>query len=134
MLDWFSLCLCLSNVYCFYVISPQSNVQTDTKSTHPSLPSKVLKNKALLCKPLVQNKGVSCKTQTVDCGAQTGKSNTSLALTLLVPTALLIRKNNEKTKLQNYFNPPRNTIELVFKFCCISTFRLNNYHRIIFDW
>ncbi|XP_074468770.1 zinc finger MYM-type protein 4-like isoform X2 [Sebastes fasciatus] len=32
---------------------------------------KILKNKAVLCRPLVQNKGVSCRTQTVDVGAQT---------------------------------------------------------------
>lgn len=53
----------------------QINVQTDNTDEHPSLPppTKVLKNKALLCKPLVQNKGVSCKTQTADCGAQTGR-------------------------------------------------------------
>uniref|UniRef100_A0A3P9DKG4 Zinc finger MYM-type protein 4-like n=1 Tax=Maylandia zebra TaxID=106582 RepID=A0A3P9DKG4_9CICH len=36
-----------------------------------SSPTKILKNKALLCRPLVQNKGVSCKTQTVDVEAQT---------------------------------------------------------------
>lgn len=96
----------LSNAYCFYVISAQINVQTDKKSAQPSLPSKVLKNKSLLCKPLVQNKGVSCKTQTVDCEAQTGKSNTCLPLTLVVLTALLICGNKEQTKLQNYFYPP----------------------------
>lgn len=32
-----------------------------------------LKNKSTLCTPLVHNKGVSCTTQTVDKGAQTGK-------------------------------------------------------------
>ncbi|XP_041810879.1 zinc finger MYM-type protein 4-like isoform X2 [Chelmon rostratus] len=48
------------------------SIQTDTVKAHPppSAP-KVLKNKALLCRPLVQNKGVSCKTQTVDVEAQT---------------------------------------------------------------
>uniref|UniRef100_UPI003AAF4BC3 zinc finger MYM-type protein 4-like n=1 Tax=Centroberyx gerrardi TaxID=166262 RepID=UPI003AAF4BC3 len=34
-------------------------------------PPKVLKNKALLCRPLVENKGVSCTTETVDTEAQT---------------------------------------------------------------
>lgn len=54
------------------------NVQTDTAKIHPPpspLPPsapKLLKNKALLCKPLVQNKGVSCKTQTASVEAQTG--------------------------------------------------------------
>ncbi|XP_043993625.1 zinc finger MYM-type protein 4 isoform X1 [Gambusia affinis] len=53
------------------------NVQTDTAKIHPPsspLPPsapKLLKNKALLCKPLVQNKGVSCKTQTASVEAQT---------------------------------------------------------------
>ncbi|KAM8841688.1 zinc finger MYM-type protein 4 isoform 2-T3 [Spinachia spinachia] len=42
--------------------------QTDAVSLH--LP-KILKNKAVLCRPLVQNKGVTCKTQTVDVEAQT---------------------------------------------------------------
>lgn len=52
----------------------QIGVQTDTVRAHPSPPApKVLKNKALLCRPLVQNKGVSCKTQTADSEAQTGK-------------------------------------------------------------
>ncbi|KAM3597055.1 uncharacterized protein V6R79_025494 [Siganus canaliculatus] len=44
------------------------SIQTDPVKTPPP---KVLKNKALLCRPLVQNKGVSCKTQTVDVEAQT---------------------------------------------------------------
>uniref|UniRef100_A0A3Q3VLI9 TRASH domain-containing protein n=1 Tax=Mola mola TaxID=94237 RepID=A0A3Q3VLI9_MOLML len=43
----------------------QVSVQTDTVRAPPPAP-KVLKNKALLCRPLVQNKGVSCRTQTVD--------------------------------------------------------------------
>nr|XP_020474150.1 zinc finger MYM-type protein 4 isoform X2 [Monopterus albus] len=47
------------------------SIQTDTVKPHPSPAPKVLKNKALLCRPLVQNKGVSCKTQTVEAEAQT---------------------------------------------------------------
>ncbi|XP_024151010.1 zinc finger MYM-type protein 4 isoform X1 [Oryzias melastigma] len=50
------------------------SIATETMKSHPPLPPpgiKILKNKALLCKPLVQNKGVSCKTQTVDAQAQT---------------------------------------------------------------
>uniref|UniRef100_A0A8C4GVK5 TRASH domain-containing protein n=1 Tax=Dicentrarchus labrax TaxID=13489 RepID=A0A8C4GVK5_DICLA len=43
-------------------------IQTDAVKAHPP---KILKNKALLCRPLVQNKGVSCKTQTADVEAQT---------------------------------------------------------------
>uniref|UniRef100_A0A3Q2PKT4 Zinc finger MYM-type containing 4 n=1 Tax=Fundulus heteroclitus TaxID=8078 RepID=A0A3Q2PKT4_FUNHE len=59
----------------------QMSVQTDAPKSHPpppaaaaappAAPPKLLKNKALLCKPLVQNKGVSCKTQTVSVEAQT---------------------------------------------------------------
>ncbi|MED6278963.1 hypothetical protein CHARACLAT_029500 [Characodon lateralis] len=56
--------------------SGNMGVQTDALKSQPAPappPSapKVLKNKALLCKPLVQNKGVSCKTQTVSVEAQT---------------------------------------------------------------
>ncbi|XP_029919162.1 zinc finger MYM-type protein 4 isoform X2 [Myripristis murdjan] len=47
-----------------------ASTQTDAvKMSAP--PPKVLKNKALLCRPLVQNKGVACKTQTVDTDSQT---------------------------------------------------------------
>ncbi|XP_037330501.2 zinc finger MYM-type protein 4 isoform X2 [Pungitius pungitius] len=48
--------------------SGHSGTQTDAVSGH--LP-KILKNKAVLCRPLVQNKGVTCKTQTADVEAQT---------------------------------------------------------------
>uniref|UniRef100_A0A146Z5U0 Zinc finger MYM-type protein 3 n=1 Tax=Fundulus heteroclitus TaxID=8078 RepID=A0A146Z5U0_FUNHE len=61
--------------------SGNMSVQTDAPKSHPpppaaaaappAAPPKLLKNKALLCKPLVQNKGVSCKTQTVSVEAQT---------------------------------------------------------------
>ncbi|XP_069033058.1 zinc finger MYM-type protein 4-like isoform X1 [Embiotoca jacksoni] len=47
------------------------SVQTETVKTQPPPVQKILKNKALLCRPLVQNKGVSCKTQTADVEAQT---------------------------------------------------------------
>ncbi|XP_071356047.1 zinc finger MYM-type protein 4 isoform X3 [Trachinotus anak] len=48
------------------------SIQTETVKPHPPPPGpKILKNKALLCRPLVQNKGVSCKTQTADVEAQT---------------------------------------------------------------
>uniref|UniRef100_A0A3Q3QKM4 TRASH domain-containing protein n=1 Tax=Monopterus albus TaxID=43700 RepID=A0A3Q3QKM4_MONAL len=58
----------VSDKTCFIVII---SIQTDTVKPHPSPAPKVLKNKALLCRPLVQNKGVSCKTQTVEAEAQT---------------------------------------------------------------
>ncbi|XP_038581186.1 zinc finger MYM-type protein 4-like isoform X1 [Micropterus salmoides] len=47
------------------------SIQTDPVKTYPPPGPKILKNKALLCRPLVQNKGVSCKTQTADVEAQT---------------------------------------------------------------
>ncbi|XP_072227140.1 zinc finger MYM-type protein 4-like [Leuresthes tenuis] len=50
--------------------SAHISIQTETKP-HPPSGQKVLKNKALMCRPLVQNKGVSCKTQTVDVEVQT---------------------------------------------------------------
>ncbi|XP_067341184.1 zinc finger MYM-type protein 4-like isoform X2 [Channa argus] len=48
-----------------------ASIQTETVKLHPPSGPKILKNKALLCRPLVQNKGVSCKTQTADVEAQT---------------------------------------------------------------
>ncbi|XP_053719835.1 zinc finger MYM-type protein 4 isoform X1 [Synchiropus splendidus] len=53
--------------------SARVNSQTETvqKQTQPSTGYKILKNKALLCRPMVQNKGISCKTQTVDVEVQT---------------------------------------------------------------
>ncbi|KAM7373555.1 hypothetical protein PAMP_008397 [Pampus punctatissimus] len=47
------------------------SIQTDTVKPRPPSGPKILKNKALLCRPLVQNKGVSCKTQTADVESQT---------------------------------------------------------------
>ncbi|XP_070702115.1 zinc finger MYM-type protein 4-like [Pempheris klunzingeri] len=63
-----------STVSCFQSKnSGHISIQTDSIIKAPPPPSgpKILKNKALLCRPLVQNKGVSCKTQTVDVEAQT---------------------------------------------------------------
>lgn len=56
----------------------------NVKSTYPPpLPAtKILKNKALLCKPLVQNKGISCRTQTADCQIQTDQMTPDV---LIVP-------------------------------------------------
>ncbi|XP_034560540.1 zinc finger MYM-type protein 4 isoform X2 [Notolabrus celidotus] len=47
------------------------SIQTERVRAIPPPAPKILKNKALLCKPLVQNKGISCKTQTADVEAQT---------------------------------------------------------------
>uniref|UniRef100_A0AAV2K548 TRASH domain-containing protein n=1 Tax=Knipowitschia caucasica TaxID=637954 RepID=A0AAV2K548_KNICA len=51
----------------------------------PAPSAKVMKNKALLCKPLVQNKGISCKTQTVDAEMQTDKTPNILIVPVPVP-------------------------------------------------
>ncbi|XP_018554415.1 zinc finger MYM-type protein 4 isoform X2 [Lates calcarifer] len=51
--------------------SGHMSIQTETVKPHLPSGPKILKNKALLCRPLVQNKGVSCKTQTADVEAQT---------------------------------------------------------------
>ncbi|XP_068431607.1 zinc finger MYM-type protein 4-like isoform X2 [Clinocottus analis] len=51
--------------------SGQISIQTDAVKVPPPSAPKILKNKAVLCRPLVQNKGVSCITQTVDVEAQT---------------------------------------------------------------
>ncbi|KAM3858577.1 zinc finger MYM-type protein 4-like [Diretmus argenteus] len=45
--------------------------QTDAVKAPPPPPPKVLKNKALLCRPIVQHKGVGCEVQTTDSEAQT---------------------------------------------------------------
>uniref|UniRef100_A0A3B3V7M4 Zinc finger MYM-type protein 4-like n=1 Tax=Poecilia latipinna TaxID=48699 RepID=A0A3B3V7M4_9TELE len=71
------------------------SVQTDTAKIHPPpspLPPsapKLLKNKALLCKPLVQNKGVSCKTQTASVEAQTEDAFPSV-MVLPVPVPVFV--------------------------------------------
>ncbi|KAM4538768.1 zinc finger MYM-type protein 4-like isoform 2-T2 [Odontesthes bonariensis] len=55
--------------------STHISIQTETAKPHPPHHpppgQKILKNKALMCRPLMQNKGVSCKTQTVDVEVQT---------------------------------------------------------------
>ncbi|XP_028317122.1 zinc finger MYM-type protein 4 isoform X2 [Gouania willdenowi] len=52
-------------------ISEQTSTSTETVSSPPPRGQKVLKNKALMCKPLMQTKGVSCRTQTTDGESQT---------------------------------------------------------------
>ncbi|XP_008329236.1 zinc finger MYM-type protein 4-like isoform X2 [Cynoglossus semilaevis] len=49
---------------------PLSKNSTQTETVEPQSP-KILKNKALLCRPLVKNKGVSCRLQTSDAESQT---------------------------------------------------------------
>ncbi|XP_037548988.1 zinc finger MYM-type protein 4, partial [Nematolebias whitei] len=67
------------------------HISTQTEAVKPHSPAapKILKNKALLCRPLVQNKGVSCKTQTVDGEAQTD-DNFPKILVLPVPVPVYL--------------------------------------------
>ncbi|XP_057683606.1 zinc finger MYM-type protein 4-like isoform X2 [Corythoichthys intestinalis] len=51
--------------------SPVKKTYSSTTTHSTTNSSKSMKNKALLCKPLVQNKGISCRTQTVDVESQT---------------------------------------------------------------
>ncbi|XP_035847040.1 zinc finger MYM-type protein 4 isoform X2 [Sander lucioperca] len=53
------------------VLQSKNSGHKDTVKVHPPPAPKILKNKALLCRPMVQNKGVSCRTQTADVEAQT---------------------------------------------------------------
>ncbi|XP_026204181.1 zinc finger MYM-type protein 4 isoform X2 [Anabas testudineus] len=65
------------------------SVQTETIKPHPPPRPKILKNKALLCRPLVQNKGVSCKIQTADAEAQTDDAFPKL-MVLPVPVPVYV--------------------------------------------
>ncbi|XP_061597263.1 zinc finger MYM-type protein 4 isoform X3 [Cololabis saira] len=72
------------------------SIQTETPKCQPPPPPppKILKNKALLCRPLVQNKGVSCKTQTADVEAQTDDSFPKvIVLPIPVPIYLPVPMN-----------------------------------------
>ncbi|XP_056154001.1 zinc finger MYM-type protein 4 [Lampris incognitus] len=70
-----------------------AGTQTDA-SKAPATTPRLLKNKALLCRPMVQNKGVTCKTQTVDSEAQTDdKFPTVVVLPIPVPVFLPLPMN-----------------------------------------
>uniref|UniRef100_A0A3B4BMF8 TRASH domain-containing protein n=1 Tax=Periophthalmus magnuspinnatus TaxID=409849 RepID=A0A3B4BMF8_9GOBI len=71
------------------VMSLASSASIQTATSAPAPPTKILKNKALLCKPLVQNKGISCKTQTTDSGIQTDKCKPDI-LILPVPVPVYV--------------------------------------------
>lgn len=69
------------NSSCPSVPEKEPRLDKDSAAHLPST-AKSLKNKAVLCKPLVQNKGVSCRTQTTDGETQT---NDNFPKVLLVP-------------------------------------------------
>ncbi|KAM9839138.1 zinc finger MYM-type protein 4 [Aulostomus maculatus] len=64
-------------------------VSIHTEQAPPPPPPKILKNKALLCRPLVQNKGVSCKTQTAEVESQTDEVTPKI-LVLPVPVPVYV--------------------------------------------
>ncbi|KAI4904991.1 hypothetical protein NFI96_017072 [Prochilodus magdalenae] len=51
-----------------------ASTQTDAVRQHAAPPPRILKNKALLCKPMTLNKGTSCKPNTCDVNIQTDKA------------------------------------------------------------
>ncbi|XP_060760721.1 zinc finger MYM-type protein 4 isoform X2 [Neoarius graeffei] len=62
-----------------------ASTQTDSVKP-PSAPTRILKNKALLCKPMNQNKGTSCKPNTSDMNTQTDETPPQvIVLPLAVP-------------------------------------------------
>ncbi|XP_060721663.1 zinc finger MYM-type protein 4 isoform X1 [Tachysurus vachellii] len=65
-----------------------ASTQTDSVKT-PSAPTRILKNKALLCKPMNQNKGTSCKPNTSDVNTQTDKTPPEV-IVLPVPVPVFV--------------------------------------------
>lgn len=55
-----------------FCLSSQASTQTDALKLPPSQPPRLLKNKALLCKPITQTKATSCKPHTQHKECQTG--------------------------------------------------------------
>nr|XP_057903889.1 zinc finger MYM-type protein 4 [Doryrhamphus excisus]XP_057903890.1 zinc finger MYM-type protein 4 [Doryrhamphus excisus] len=69
--------------------SDPASVNADWEKPPHSSASRTQKNKALLCKPLVQNKGVSCRVQTASVEAQTDLSLPKI-LVLPVPVPVYV--------------------------------------------
>lgn len=62
----------LSLFFLLIFIFNQASTQTDVLKLPPSQPPRLLKNKALLCKPITQTKATSCKPHTQNKECQTG--------------------------------------------------------------
>ncbi|XP_057210105.1 zinc finger MYM-type protein 4 isoform X1 [Triplophysa rosa] len=75
-----------------------ASTQTDAVKT-PTQPPKILKNKALLCKPLSQNKGTSCKPNVCNADTQTDAPN-FMVLPVPVPVYVPVPMN-----LYNQYTP-----------------------------
>ena len=99
--------LLVLKLFMCHVSTLQISIQTDpVKSAPPPPGPKILKNKALLCRPLVQNKGVSCRTQTADCEVQTGKINTH---TFKNSTVFILLSFVRSYNNNNYINQNNNS-------------------------
>ncbi|XP_061903355.1 zinc finger MYM-type protein 4 isoform X2 [Entelurus aequoreus] len=70
-------------------ISIEVDLEKPEKPQYTST-SRTQKNKALLCKPLVHNKGVSCKVQTANVEAQTDETSMPKILVVPVPVPVYI--------------------------------------------
>ncbi|XP_072532060.1 zinc finger MYM-type protein 4 isoform X2 [Salminus brasiliensis] len=66
-----------------------ASTQTDTLKQPNAPPPRILKNKALLCKPMSQNKGTSCKPNTCDVNIQTEKASPDV-LVLPIPVPVFV--------------------------------------------
>ncbi|XP_029427284.1 zinc finger MYM-type protein 4 isoform X2 [Rhinatrema bivittatum] len=67
-----------------------ASTQTDALKLPPSLPPRLLKNKALLCKPITQTKATSCKPHTQSKECQTEEEEEVVPETAAVPQVLVV--------------------------------------------
>ncbi|KAG7465902.1 hypothetical protein MATL_G00159160 [Megalops atlanticus] len=70
-------------------INGDASTQTDAMKP-PAAPRRVLKNKALLCKPISQNKGTLCKPQLQSTESQTEEENGQKIMVLPVPVPVFV--------------------------------------------
>ncbi|XP_067862559.1 zinc finger MYM-type protein 4 isoform X1 [Heptranchias perlo] len=71
-------------------VSGEISTQTETPRLPPSAPPKVLKNKALLCKPITQTKATSCKPHTQTKACQTEEDWKPQLIVLPIPVPVYI--------------------------------------------
>ncbi|KAM6958747.1 zinc finger MYM-type protein 4-like [Aplochiton taeniatus] len=81
----------MGNLTSFQNLCCKASTQTDTGRA--PLPSRALKNKSLMCKPMVQNKGVICKPQMVHNAVQTDGFPKILVLPVPVPVFVPVPMN-----------------------------------------
>ncbi|XP_078093926.1 zinc finger MYM-type protein 4-like isoform X5 [Mustelus asterias] len=68
----------------------QASTQTEPIRLQPAVPPKVLKNKALLCKPITQTKATSCKPHTQTKACQTEEDWKQQVIVLPIPVPVYI--------------------------------------------